>query len=71
MGYGAVAAMDAAVAIRYADAGEVQPRYRNAVALLAGLQVLPSGAEVPFAPQEPLRRGDAARILFTILTRPR
>lgn len=69
MGYGRIAKMSAAIELSFADEAQVGAKYRNAVALLAGLEVVPGDAESNFRPQESLTRADAAKILFAVTSR--
>lgn len=71
MGYGRVAAMDRAIEMPFTDAAQIGRRFANAVALLSGFGIVQGDAEGRFRPQEPVTRGDAARILYAVTAEPR
>lgn len=68
MGYGAIARMEASISMSFTDAQAIGPRYRNAVALLAGLKVI--DGQGAFRPQDPITRAEAAQILYAVAAYP-
>ena len=69
--YGDGVSMDAAISAPFADAPQTGERYRNAVALLAGLGVIKGTPGGSFRPQAQLSRGEAAIFLFAVMSEGR
>lgn len=69
MGYGRIAKMEAQIEMNFADKEQVGAKYRNAVALLAGLGIVSGDAEENFGPQRWLTRAQAAKVLFAVSSR--
>lgn len=69
MGYGAIARMKAPIQIGYSDAARIGAPYRNAVGILAGLEVV--GATGEFRPQAAITRAEAAQILVAVASERR
>jgi hypothetical protein len=69
MGYGRIAKMGAQIELPFADKDQIGAKYRNAVAILAGLGIVSGDANYNFHPQQALTRADAAKILFAVSSR--
>ena len=71
MGYTRVTTMAPQIQMSFADADQVGAKYRNAVALLAGFGILSGDEENRINPQDPITRGEAAKILYAVSAEPR
>lgn len=66
MGYGKVAEMELDIEVPFGDASAIDEKYRNAVGLLAGLNVIQSDNASPYRPKAVLTRAEAAKVLYGV-----
>lgn len=66
LGHDRVASMAVRIPMDLADGDQVGEGYANAVAILAGLSLLPAGDDGRFQPQAQLTRGAAAQMIYAV-----
>jgi hypothetical protein len=71
MGYGNVVKMANRIDMSLADKEQIGARFANAVALLNGLGAVKGDPDGKFSPQRPITRGEAAKLLFAVVTEMR
>lgn len=69
LGYAPIARMPNRIEVPFVDRAQLGARYANAVAILHGLGIVQGESGGAYAPQRPITRAEAARIVFAIATR--